>query len=510
MRLSVPKVIFVIGVNEDKFPASPAKPKIFNLYELENLREKGLEIGKSLEKSLNEELLVFYKSVTSCSEKLYISYSTSDFTGNRLYPSEQISEILEIFDIKLQDVNDLSPSFFSLTKNSTFYSYIQNFSSRNSEILAMERALREDDYYNEKLNYIWDRCKEQDFKLENVEIIKQLLGENLQLSASKFEVYVQCAFEFFCKYVLKIQKREQKELNPLFRGNFVHKCLHEILEKGAYDELQTKISQFSKEYLEKEYANSDFIDERFTSNLRIIEENILKIVKYLQKSLEESDYKPQKYELEIPTKSQKEPINITLQTGEKITLVGKIDRVDTSENSLNNEKYVRIVDYKSSQKEVSLENIYYGLGMQMFFYLFSITGKNADYSDYKPGGVLYMNTGIDEKFVERKKKDDMNLNADNFESIGFVLDEVDEKISKKSIIFTEHMFENLRKYSQEMLKNMGENLYNGKISANPLVLKDSNPCNFCDYKAVCGVDSEKKHQETDGEAKSKILEILEK
>lgn len=46
------------------------------------------------------------------------------------------------------------------------------------------------------------------------------------------------------------------------------------------------------------------------------------------------------------------PITLTLDDGRKVLIEGKIDRVDIAK--LNNGKYIRIIDYKSSTKDLDM------------------------------------------------------------------------------------------------------------------------------------------------------------
>ncbi len=48
-------------------------------------------------------------------------------------------------------------------------------------------------------------------------------------------------------------------------------------------------------------------------------------------------------------------------------LMGRIDRVDKAEDE--NEIFLRVLDYKSSEKDLNLTEVYYGLALQMLTYL---------------------------------------------------------------------------------------------------------------------------------------------
>ena len=87
-----------------------------------------------------------------------------------------------------------------------------------------------------------------------------------------------------------------------------------------------------------------------------------------------------------------------------VKYLGKVD--------LNGETYIRIVDYKSGSKSFDLNELYYGLQIQLLVYLDAIL-KNSEQilkTQCMPGGILYFK--IDEfvmgddwsgKFDELKK-----------------------------------------------------------------------------------------------------------
>ena len=71
-------------------------------------------------------------------------------------------------------------------------------------------------------------------------------------------------------------------------------------------------------------------------------------------------------------------------------LRGRIDRIDASE--IKGRNYIRVVDYKSSARELDLAEVYYGLSLQMMTYL-DVALEHADellgfHAD--PAGLLYM------------------------------------------------------------------------------------------------------------------------
>ena len=74
---------------------------------------------------------------------------------------------------------------------------------------------------------------------------------------------------------------------------------------------------------------------------------------------------------------------LELENGEKVYLEGKIDRVDMLE--MGSKRYARVIDYKSGNTTLNLEDVYYGLRLQLFLYLDAVlTMRQA-----LPAGVFY-------------------------------------------------------------------------------------------------------------------------
>ena len=71
-------------------------------------------------------------------------------------------------------------------------------------------------------------------------------------------------------------------------------------------------------------------------------------------------------------------------------LTGVADRVDGWEH--DGKLYLRIVDYKSGAKQFSLTDVWYGMGLQMLLYLFTLekTGLQGRDIPIVPAGVLYV------------------------------------------------------------------------------------------------------------------------
>ncbi|MGO0862632.1 PD-(D/E)XK nuclease family protein, partial [Clostridioides difficile] len=104
--------------------------------------------------------------------------------------------------------------------------------------------------------------------------------------------------------------------------------------------------------------------------------------------IKQGSFEPVDYEVKFGKDGKYPPIKIVLTNGEEVNLIGQIDRVDEFEEGEN--KYIRIVDYKSGNKAISLTEIYYGLQLQLLVYLDAIleSVKEED-MNLNPAAILY-------------------------------------------------------------------------------------------------------------------------
>lgn len=104
------------------------------------------------------------------------------------------------------------------------------------------------------------------------------------------------------------------------------------------------------------------------------------LIENILEEFQHSDFRPAFFELSISDSAKEggpcvSPYAVTLPDGKKIRLYGKIDRVDAYQK--DGKIYIRIVDYKTGSKNLSMDLIEKGQEMQMLLYLFAIW-KNKD------------------------------------------------------------------------------------------------------------------------------------
>ena len=130
---------------------------------------------------------------------------------------------------------------------------------------------------------------------------------------------------------------------------------------------------------------------------------IYKALKYIIETLLQSEFEIAGTEIEFANKGTYKPITLNLENGKRVEIIGKIDRMDIGQNE--DGKYLRIIDYKSSAKDIDLNEVYAGLQIQLLTYMDAICKEE----DLMPAGILYFS------LLEQIIKSDKKLNEEEIE-----------------------------------------------------------------------------------------------
>ncbi len=505
------KAVFIIGVNDGVFPSVISSEGFFNDKDRENLKAQGFELAKGTREKMYEENFNIYKAFSTAEEKLFISYPKSDFDGNSLRRSLIISKLKRIFP-KLKE--DSKGKDEILTKTITFSKLLNNIESEEwNEVYEWYNR-----NYKEKLNAAILGLKFSNVpeKLNN-ESIKKLYGEDLRTSISKLENYSSCPFSYFLKYGLKLSDKEKFNIKPIDTGTFMHNTIDEFFRKA--DDIKNLTEENIKNLLDKIVDEELLNGGKFmlTAKYRVLVQRLKKVLfismKYIVQSLKCSSFDILGTEVDFG-KGANPPIEIKLDNGKKVLIEGKIDRIDIAKMPDGN--YIRIIDYKSSSKDLDLNKVVAGIQIQLITYIDAICKKNEDIN---PAGALYFAL-LEPKILENTKKLDKEeiekLIEENYKMQGLVLANVniikamDTNLTEgksntipvtlnksgeinysKSSAITREEFENLQKYTNKIIKQISKEILDGNIELRPYFsMKEKNtPCRYCEYKTICKFNS---------------------
>lgn len=534
-RIPNVKAVFLLGVVDGIFPKRPVEDSMLTDGERDNLRKIGINTAPGKDRLLIDEEFLVYFALTRASKLLYISFPLADSEGRALMHSVIIDRIKNIFPglenkIWIQEPSTVENSLeFLSTQKATFPILI-------NQLRQLKDGIKIDSIWYEVYNWFLNNKRNKMDTLKGIfwtnqeepllkEIAESMFSRNLHTSVSRLEKFKQCPFAHYLTYGLKLKKRVTHKLEAPDYGEFYHASLKDFFlvlkDKGIQlsQADDTLISQVVDQVVDRlapklhnEYLLSSNRYRYITKKLRDI---VLRSVLIMSYHAKRSDFVPIGLETSFGFEDSKlKPLEIAVDDKTKIQLRGRIDRIDVA--SYEDSNYIVVIDYKSGNVSLNLDDLYYGLSLQLIAYLI-VCLENSTYfglKNVKPGGVLYFRvhnpiiTMLDDDFDKYQKevlkcykmkglllgdKNLINLLDKDLQSgwsqiIPIALKK-DGGFYQKSPIYLEEWFIYLKEHFKNTIKNIVCEILDGKVSIEPVKKGKVKACIFCDYRAVCQFDS---------------------
>ena len=522
------KAVFIIGINDGEFPSVYKDEGFFNDKDREYLKEQGFELANGSLENLYEENFNIYKAFTVAEEKLFLSYASSDNEGRTLRPSILITKMKKIYS-NLQETSDIIIQEKEIiTKNNTFDNLIEKLND-------YQEGKDVEDIWFDVLNYYENDALWKSRLLKSLEgitytnipeqikpeFVKKLYGETLHTTISRLERYRSCPFSFYLEYGLKLKEKKSLKLDPIDTGSFMHEVIDTFFENVSNKKISIKeienadIEKIVKQIVEEKLnLTSNYIFKSIPKFI-ILTNRLCRLVTlsiiYIVQGLKNTDFEVVGNEIEFKNGKEYRPIEIVTKDGKKVEITGKIDRIDLAKDETG--KYIRIIDYKSSAKDINLNEVLAGLQLQLITYLDAVCQDK----DLIPAGILYFGLvepkidkgkrakDITEEEIEQKLREHFRMNGlvlaemniinmmDNKLKDGEKSDVIPVKIKKDgtmdktSKVVSRKEFEILQKYVKNTLAQISKEILDGNIDIKPYynVKTKRKPCEYCKYNSIC-------------------------
>ena len=482
------KALFILGANDGSFPVSPAGGGFLTDSDRVALSEKGLHLAPDAISQTLESDHLLLEAFSAPTEKLFVSFSGSDFEGSSKRAAICIGRIKELFpEIQLED--EIVGGF----ENNGILPY---------DILRLKQLFAE-------------RSTVYGNKTAGIDggIMQDILGRNLVTSVSRLESYAACPFLYFMQYTLNAKERKTAELSPTDTGSFMHSFLEIFSRRLSENEISWK--DIDDSYIDSE---TDIIMEIINPRLNkyvlnaserikhlfVRLKNCLKSsVRFISKQISLGKFYPTDYEVTFGAGGKIKPVKIPLLSGKTVSLTGKIDRVDTYTSDAG-EKFVRITDYKSGAKTFDLLEVFAGVSLQLGVYLAAYC-ENSE--NTKPAGMLYFK--LDDAVIDSQNKlsaealtkekikklnisglltDDIDIltkmdETKNFDYLPVSIRQ-DGTLGSTSSVASAKNFKSLFAHIKKTVAALTNEIYSGKTDINPY--KDK--CTYCSFAPVCRFD----------------------
>ncbi|SEH96478.1 DNA helicase/exodeoxyribonuclease V, subunit B [Halobacillus karajensis] len=538
-RMTGIKASFLLGVTDGMWPMKPPSEGMISEQERSLLAEHGLQLANGSNRQLLDDRFYVYLALTMPADKLWISYPLSNEEGKSKVPATLIQRIEELFPstqnhVLLQDPDDLYEATRFITNPH------KTRSALTSQFARYLKGYKMEPVWWALLNWYIDHepsdgmtskvLKSLFYQNKPVQLSKETTGrlfdKQVKTSVSRLETYHRCSYQYFAQHSLGLEERRTYKLDAPDIGQLFHEALKQITEW---------VQAEGRDFSQLKRQETDRYAERATNELApILQNQILKSsnrYQYIQRKLQQviaraafvlseqarkSQFSPVGLELGFGTGGDAKlpPLSFDLPNGYELMLRGRIDRVDKalSEEDL----FLRIIDYKSSSKGLSLVDVFYGLSLQMLAYL-DVVLTNAEYwlgKHASPAGVLYfhvhnpMITGkqllkdeqIEEEIFKKFKMQGVLLENERVvQMMDTGLDKGYSQIVpaalkakggfyKSSKTADEERFEQLKLYIRDLMTEAGTRITDGKVDLDPFQKNQQVACEVCSYRSVCQFD----------------------
>ena len=538
-RISNIKATFLAGVTDGVLPKRPSEEGMLTDRERETLqKEVNMELAPGDERLLIDEDYLVYTGLTRASEYLYLSYPLADTEGRALMPSMIIDNFKKLFPGITEKLWNLEPK-----SQSEIPAFICSGKGTLPIMASQFRCLKE----GIKIEPVWFQTynwfiNQEEYSQKLGGLLKGLFWENqekplfkhtrkklfatsnlMKTSVSRLEKFKQCPFAHFLNYGLKLKRRLSNRLEAPDYGQFYHGALKDFFEK--IDAKKLDLAQVTDTGLRS------IVDE-VIGNLAPQMQNELLLssnrYKYLAKKLQDTVEITLKAMIDHAKKGQARPIGHELDFGYEnsalppleisvgdtvLQISGRIDRVDSVVG--DDAKYLLVIDYKSGNVNLKLDEIYYGLSLQLLAYLLVCLENSGELEleSALPGGICYfrvhnpivrMDKTQDPDEVAREISKEYKLRGMILADETFVRLIDNELITgwsqmipvglksdgfyQKSRVFTKEEFQLLKEHFYEKIQETGQEILKGIVSIEPYKKGKLKPCNYCDFKSVCQFD----------------------
>lgn len=531
-RLKQVKVLFFLGVNDGNIPKNASKGGIISDMDREFLIESGTEMAPSPRQQMYIQRLYLYLNMTKPSQRLYLSYAKVNSDGKGIRPSYLIDTVRKLFPqlaveypqnrSRLEQIEGRQEGARYLAEELREYADGTLREEERQDFYLMYRAYEADPEGRDRLTAAaFRRYKESG--LSRI-VARALYGRQLENSVSRLETYAACACRHFLQYGLSLQEREEFGFEVSDMGNVYHAVLENFAGKLAesgrtwwdFDEnfatqaIKEAVEGYAATYGETVLYSSARNEYAITRMSRILTRTVLT----LQQHLKQGSFQSDDYELSFRFAEDLDSIHVDLSEEEKMHLQGRIDRIDVSEDAEH--VYVKVIDYKSGNKKFDLAALYYGLQLQLVVYMnaaMELESRKHPDKEIVPAALLYYH--IDDPTIETPveltqeqineeilTKLRMNGVVNSDPAVVERLDRFlqdkskvipvekkkDGSFSARSGILSREELHVVSAYVDTKIRQIGREILDGKIAANPYEKGNEEACTYCAYKKVCGFD----------------------
>ncbi|OPA78399.1 helicase-exonuclease AddAB subunit AddB [Paenibacillus selenitireducens] len=531
---------FMMGVNDGVIPARAIEDGVLTEQERERLAEIGLQLAPGIRRKLLDERFIIYNALTTPSEHLWVSYPLADEEGKTMLPSELMRHLRTIFPGIQERL--LSGEPHPLQTPEEQLSYIAHPERTLSYLIVQLRQWRRGldiaDFWWQVFDWFANQPAWQpklqmllqslfyknDAASLEAQTSRKLYGTHLKSSVSRMEKYVSCPFAHFASHGLRLKERQLFRLEAPDIGQLFHAALSQMAmqfkaEDRHWSDLTPEECRFEAEKIVETLTprlQGEILlsSKRFGYIARKLKDIVGRAAAILGEHARRGSFEPIGLELDFGPDKPLPSLQFTLDNGCTMEIVGRIDRVDKADGDKG--VMLRVIDYKSSQTDLKLHEVYYGLSLQMLTYLDVLLTNAEVWLGEKafPAGTLYFHVhnpllqasnGLtrdqaEDQMLKRFKMKGLLL-ADRevvslmdaplekgYSQVLPVAVKADGGFYSNASVATMEQWDTLRSAVRSTIRHIGTDITNGEVAIEPYKIAQSTACDHCSYKPVCQFD----------------------
>lgn len=333
------------------------------------------------------------------------------------------------------------------------------------------------------------------------------------VSISRLESYAACPYQHFVQYGLRPQERKTWTTDERDRGVFYHAAMEGFTRALIAHPSWPNISRADCDALmdaAMQPLTEQWRDQAIGDSARARAEgkryiHVCKRVAWVfTKGAAQSSFRPQYGEVNFGYPGGPPPLTLHLSDGSKVSVRGRIDRVDRFDSGES--VYLRVVDYKSGAQKLDPAKINMGMQLQLLLYLEAALAGEAD---ALPAGAFYQ--WMSDPLVEQDTKSMIESEiAKRLCLKGVMLSDVQvarwmdasqppvniedvfnkEGLPKKGkLVCTLEELHRLIESAHRIAVRLTEEIRSGSISAAPVCERgQAASCQHCAFSGVCRRD----------------------
>lgn len=529
------KALFLMGLNDGEVPKNREEYGLLSNDDKNYLLEQGFEMKSTMEFRNREEEFNIYQLLSKPSRQVYFSYCRQDSEGKPLRPSLYINKLHQIFPklvLQGKALTDQPRPFLQCGQDvleekvtgklkdliegrqvsQTWLNILAWMQQHHNGVIVQE--VLEGYYYTNQVPPLMKS------------LARDLYERPLTTSTSKLERFVECPFAFFVRYGLNPRERLLHQIKMPDIGLVFHEALEKFgkvlqarqLNFRTIDDDQ--VAEIVTEVVDSFIADYGYQVFSATHANKYLVAKIKRVVKRaawaIIRQLNRGTFEPKAFEVEFSNSLREEtvpPIVIMTQSGEKVLLEGRIDRVDLLE--IEDKKYVKIIDYKSSSKSYGLSDVYHGLQMQLMIYMDAVLENSQYFKEeaFYPCGAFYFQIDdpivegdmegqvLEEEILKKLRLEglavadtsvitqlDTGLEETGQSSIVSVQLTEDGGFKKTSKVVAADDFLKIIQHVKLKISEIGGDILRGNIDITPIHTGTRKACDYCPYKGICQFD----------------------